>query len=151
MGGNGGDRMQREWRFPFPSVKIICHEKCFWSFKKKKKKFSVFFCHFSVILCHRPEQKSDTVDFQLSWLCCYGRFFVERFNCSLPVSPDQVSTVPPLNVPQAQLPGKAFMIKCETRAILPRESRRRGCWLRTTTVWNFLAVCHTHREKWKQM
>lgn len=61
-------------------------------------------------------------------------------------SADQVSTVPPLDLPQAQLPGKTFTIKCETRRLLPRESWRRGCWLRTTTVWNFFAVCHTRRK-----
>lgn len=53
---------------------------------------------------------------------------------------------PPLDLPQAQLPGKTFTIKCETRRLLPRESWRRGCWLRTTTVWNFFAVCHTRRK-----
>lgn len=69
-----------------------------------------------------------------------------RFNCTLHGSADQVSTVPPLDLPQAQLPGKTFTIKCETRLLLPRESWRRGCWLRTTTVWNFFAVCHTRRK-----
>lgn len=69
-----------------------------------------------------------------------------RFNCTLRGSADQVSTVPPLDLPQAQLPGKTFTIKCETRLLLPRESWRRGCWLRTTTVWNFFAVCHTRRK-----
>lgn len=73
-------------------------------------------------------------------------FFMGRFNCTLHGSADQVSTVPPLDLPQAQLPGKTFTIKCETRRLLPRESWRRGCWLRTTTVWNFFAVCHTRRK-----
>lgn len=71
---------------------------------------------------------------------------MERFNCTLHGSADQVSTVPPLDLPQAQLPGETFTNKCETRLLLPRESWRRGCWLRTTTVWNFFAVCHTRRK-----
>lgn len=78
--------------------------------------------------------------------CCSGPFFMGRFKCTLHGSADQVSTVPPLDLPQAQLPGKTFTIKCETRLLLPRESWRRGCWLRTTTVWNFFAVCHTRRK-----
>lgn len=118
------------------------------------------FLNFSGPFCHVPpigrhwERTNGPLLFslqKLSWRCCYSLVFMERFNCTLPGSPDQVSAVPPLDLPQAQLPGKAFTIKCETRAVLPRESWRRGCWLSEATVWNFFAVCHTHREKWKQM
>lgn len=131
----------------------ICSINLLWNFLK----LSAFFLQLSSdwtghrwpktsrTLCASVFCSAKTITMVL--LCTGSWVFMERgFNCTLPASPDQVSTVPPLNLPQAQLPGKAFMIKCETRAVLPRESWRRGCWLRTTTVWNFFAVCHTQRK-----
>lgn len=40
--------------------------------------------------------------------------------------PDRVSSVPLLDLPEAQLPGEAFTNRCETRAILPRKKARGG-------------------------
>lgn len=107
--------------------------------------FFLHLCHILLLGCCRRTIRA-------CWCFCSNSsavllpFFMERFNCTLHGSADQVSTVPPLDLPQAQLPGKTFTIKCETRRLLPRESWRRGCWLRTTTVWNFFAVCHTRRK-----
>lgn len=64
------DRIQHAWHLSFPSVQLICHEKCSWCFPK--------LLVFSLKLYSRwkPLNKnwSDLVVFlvELSWWCCYG-------------------------------------------------------------------------------
>ncbi len=62
--------MQREWRCSFPSVQLICHEKCSSCFFKL---FDIFCC-FLLIGSHWLKSKWDPVVFlvKLSWLCCCG-------------------------------------------------------------------------------
>lgn len=57
--------------FPFPSVQLICHEKCSWCLSE----LFVFFCHFLPNSAPLTKNKLDLVAFlvKLSQWCCYGR------------------------------------------------------------------------------
>ncbi len=61
--------MQREWRFPFPSVQLICHEKCSWCFSKLLCLSATFFWSNAT---DRKQVGPCVFLVKLSWRCCHG-------------------------------------------------------------------------------
>lgn len=96
-GRNWGDSMQKARCCLFPSVQLICHLMCSWSFAKLHVVFCHFFCNFMRLSQKNLLVFGRTIMMVLLWPG--SRAFVERVNCTLPASSDQVSTVPPAESP----------------------------------------------------